>query len=374
MLWAVSQAAPLRRVEVDHDLILFQYAPPYDRAGYASGGFLADSIVAGTVWAGGQQQFCVVNSTVGGFEGAAWNVVLVGVTGSTPEPSCGQEKAIVSTSDDRNRGLTKPFIVIDDDKYVLVTAAGDIDFSDVVVATSSGTIDIGRDDAALVLSPGIYELDEPFVVHTEGFVVLGLGLATIRRGGLVVDAGSVTVAGIIVEAAGVATTLATWDGHSGILADFYCRVGNFDNASTVDSSADAGLVVNGNNLTGDNVWIWRGDHDIDGLVYNQTYPLAVGLDVRGNGVTFFGLAVEHALDNLVRWSGDRGFVAFFQSEYPYDVDDSFDVPGYNVTGEDHTGLGVGVRLDLSWPAITRHTARLRFMPTSETPPSTSPRL
>jgi hypothetical protein len=28
MLWAVSQAAPLRRVQVDHALTLFEYQPP----------------------------------------------------------------------------------------------------------------------------------------------------------------------------------------------------------------------------------------------------------------------------------------------------------------------------------------------------------
>ena len=37
MLWAVSQAAPLRRVHVSHSLMLTE------GGGYASGGFLADA-------------------------------------------------------------------------------------------------------------------------------------------------------------------------------------------------------------------------------------------------------------------------------------------------------------------------------------------
>jgi hypothetical protein len=38
MLWAVSQAAPLRRVVVDGDLSLYEYEPPSGGAGYSSGG------------------------------------------------------------------------------------------------------------------------------------------------------------------------------------------------------------------------------------------------------------------------------------------------------------------------------------------------
>ena len=44
MLWAVSQAAPLRRVVVDGDLSLYEYEPPFGGAGYSSGGFLASTI------------------------------------------------------------------------------------------------------------------------------------------------------------------------------------------------------------------------------------------------------------------------------------------------------------------------------------------
>ena len=42
MLWAVSQAAPLRRVHVTNNLDLFQYVPPAPAAGYSSGGFMAN--------------------------------------------------------------------------------------------------------------------------------------------------------------------------------------------------------------------------------------------------------------------------------------------------------------------------------------------
>lgn len=40
MMWAVSQAAPLRRINIDNDLVLFEYQPPIPGAGEASGGFM----------------------------------------------------------------------------------------------------------------------------------------------------------------------------------------------------------------------------------------------------------------------------------------------------------------------------------------------
>jgi hypothetical protein len=47
MTWAVSQAAPIRRIEVDGDLMLSD-------KGYASGGYIADSKVSGTIKPGSQ--------------------------------------------------------------------------------------------------------------------------------------------------------------------------------------------------------------------------------------------------------------------------------------------------------------------------------
>lgn len=49
MLWAVSQAATLRRIQVDGDLQLFQYNCCNPGAGYASGGYMADMQVSGNV-------------------------------------------------------------------------------------------------------------------------------------------------------------------------------------------------------------------------------------------------------------------------------------------------------------------------------------
>ena len=60
---AVSQAAPLRRLHVKGDLHLFDFDAKWN-AGWASGGFLADSVVDGKVVPASQQQWLSRNSQV----------------------------------------------------------------------------------------------------------------------------------------------------------------------------------------------------------------------------------------------------------------------------------------------------------------------
>ena len=77
MIWGVSQAAPMRRVHIKGDLQLFD-------KGYASGGFLADSKVDGTINSGPQQQWLTRNSEIGKWIGKNWNMMFIGV-GGAPE-------------------------------------------------------------------------------------------------------------------------------------------------------------------------------------------------------------------------------------------------------------------------------------------------
>ena len=69
MMWAVSQAAPLRRIEVENELLLYEYEPPIPQAGYSSGGYFANLLVRNTVSAGSQQQWFARDSTIGGWQG-----------------------------------------------------------------------------------------------------------------------------------------------------------------------------------------------------------------------------------------------------------------------------------------------------------------
>src|SRR5262245_18870074 len=74
---AVSQAAPLRRLHVKGELHLFAFDKKYN-AGWASGGFLADSVIDGKVVPASQQQWLSRNSKRSGWSNAVWNMVFVG--------------------------------------------------------------------------------------------------------------------------------------------------------------------------------------------------------------------------------------------------------------------------------------------------------
>ncbi|MGH9517996.1 MAG: coagulation factor 5/8 type domain-containing protein, partial [Terriglobales bacterium] len=78
--WAVSQAAPFRRMHIRGDLVLHQ------NHGWASGGWMSDSLIDGNVDAGPQQQWISRNSEWKSWTGSNWNMVFVGV----PHPPAGQ--------------------------------------------------------------------------------------------------------------------------------------------------------------------------------------------------------------------------------------------------------------------------------------------
>src|SRR6516162_482307 len=90
--WAVSQAAPMRRVHINGLATLMDYCTP---PSFASGGFIADSEFDGsTVINGSQQQWLVRNSTLDGWTNGVWNQVFSGVNGAPAQcfpgtTSCG---------------------------------------------------------------------------------------------------------------------------------------------------------------------------------------------------------------------------------------------------------------------------------------------
>src|SRR5258705_9241952 len=84
MQWAVSQAVSLRRMHVRGELLLHQ------KRGWASGGWMSDSLVDGNVDSGSQQQWISRNCDWKRWTGSNWNMVFVGVAhppdGAWPEP------------------------------------------------------------------------------------------------------------------------------------------------------------------------------------------------------------------------------------------------------------------------------------------------
>src|SRR4029078_12532509 len=78
--WAVSQAAPMRRVHVNGFATLMDYCT---QPSFASGGFMADSAFdARTILNGSPQQRLVRNSTLDGWSNGVWNQVFSGVQGA----------------------------------------------------------------------------------------------------------------------------------------------------------------------------------------------------------------------------------------------------------------------------------------------------
>ena len=103
--WAVSQAAPFRRMHVAGDLRL-------DLGGWASGGFLANSVIEGTAGLTTGQQWFTRNSELGAWTGGNWNRTFVGSTGT---PSRDWPAAPTTVVDATPVIRDKPFLVVDAD-------------------------------------------------------------------------------------------------------------------------------------------------------------------------------------------------------------------------------------------------------------------
>ncbi len=337
--WAVSQAAPMRRMHIRGDLVL-------DDGGWSSGGFLADSRVDGQVRSGSQQQWITRNSVLGSWAGSNWNMVFVGTANAPantfPDPPY---TSIPATPVIRE----KPFLTIDSRGtfHVFVPAlrarsegtswaAGPArgvmrslgTFLIVTPGTSTGAMNAAlARGKSLIITPGIYHLDAPLHVTRRNTVVLGLGLATLvpdsGRSAIVVDdVDSVTLAGLLVDAGPTNSPLLVQVGQVGssarhssnptLLSDVFVRVGGAGIARATRS-----VEINSNDVIGDHLWLWRADHG-NGVGWTSN-TAANGLVVNGVGVTMYGLFVEHYQQEQVLWNGNSGRTFMFQNEMPYDV-------------------------------------------------------
>jgi hypothetical protein len=375
-VWAVSQGTHLRRVHVQGNLVLD------DGGGWSSGGFIADSLVDGSINSGSQQQFLTRNDD-GPWTGSNWNMVFVGdgqpPSGTWPSPPY---TAAASTPVVRER----PFLYVDAAGNYLVMVPG-LKKSSVGHSWASGappgaalSIDRfylahpGTDTAAtmnaalasgqhLMLTPGIYHLESSLSVTRPGTIVLGLGLATlIPDSGTaalsVADVDDVTLAGFILEAGaasspsptllqlGPAGSAADHAASPTVVFDVHCRVGGAD-----AGQAASCVTVNSNDVLLDNVWLWRADHGTGvGWTANTSNN---GIIVNGSDVTAYGLFVEHFQQYQTLWNGNGGATYFYQSEMPYDPPDQASwsagpglngYPSYKVADgvTTHTAEGLGV--------------------------------
>ncbi len=336
--WAVSQAAPYRRMHLRGDLAL-------DDGGWSSGGYLADSRIDGTVNSGSQQQWLTRNSRLGGWTGSNWNMVFVGSQGV---PATSFPKPPYTTVATSPVSREKPFLYVDGSGAYQVfvpavrTDSAATSWADghpagtslplsafYVVKPGATAADINAalaDGKNLLVTPGVYHLDQTLRVTRPDTVVLGLGLATfVPDGGVtamtVADVDGVKIAGLLFDAGTTSSKTLVEVGPAGSgashaadptsLHDVYFRVGG----AGVGKAA-TGLVVNSDDVIGDHMWIWRADHG-SGVGWTSN-TADTGLVVNGAGVTMYGLFVEHFQKYQVQWNGDGGRTYFFQNEMPYD--------------------------------------------------------
>ena len=340
MQWAVSQAIPFRRMHVLGNLVLHQ------NHGWASGGWLSDSRIDGNVDSGSQQQWISRNSEWKSWTGSNWNMVFVGIdhppAGNYPEPPYTRVATAPVVRE-------KPFLHIDAAGNWKVrvpavrrestgvswsggeTPGRDLALADFYIAHA------GKDSAAsmnaqlaagrhLLLTPGIYDLDQPLLVQRAGTVVLGLGYATLRpvHGTAAIrtaDVDGIDLAGVLIDAGETLSPVLVEIGPEGshqrhaqnpiTLHDLFFRVGGAG-----VGKAGVNLCVNSSDVLIDHTWIWRADHG-DGVGWEKNVSRN-GLVVNGDHVTALGLFVEHHQQYQVLWNGEYGQTYFYQSEIPYD--------------------------------------------------------
>jgi len=375
MQWAVSQAVSLRRMHVRGDLVLHQ------NRGWASGGWMSDSLVDGNVDSGSQQQWISRNCDWKSWTGANWNMVFVGVLyppeGAWPSPPYTKvaQTPVVREKPFLQMNAAGEFSVrvpeLHSDSVGITWRSGETAGRTIPIAqfyiarpdvdtaeTISAQLARGKN---LILTPGIYELTAPIRVTRPHVVVLGLGFATLRpvKGTAAMttaDADGIEIAGLLFDAGPSESPALLEVGPEGsrerhakdpiTLHDIFFRVGGAG-----IGRAKVNLRINSNDTLVDHTWIWRADHG-KGVGWDLNTS-ENGLVVNGNDVTIYGLFVEHHQKFQVLWNGNGGRTYFYQSEIPYDPPNQASytsAPGVNgwasykladgVTRHEAWGLGI----------------------------------
>jgi hypothetical protein len=337
--WAVSQAIWFRQMHVLGNIALHQ------SGGWASGGWMANTKIDNNVDFGSQQQWISRNTQAASWSGGAWNMVFVGVTnppsGTWPSPPYTKiatapiirEKPFLQIDGSGNYSVRVPSFKSNSSGYdwgggsvpgttipisqFYIAHAGDS------AATINAQLASGKH---LILTPGIYTLNDTIRVNNANTVVLGMGLATLRpTTGLatmsVADVDGVIIAGVLFDAGTTNSpvqlevgTVGNTTSHAAnpiVLHDVIFRVGGAAAGKT-----NISMRINAYDTIVDHTWVWRADHGTGvGWTSNTS---ANGVIVNGNNVTMYGLFVEHYQQYQTLWNGQGGRVYFYQSEDPYD--------------------------------------------------------
>ncbi|MFJ4199537.1 discoidin domain-containing protein [Streptomyces sviceus] len=364
--WAVAQAAPFRRIHIQGGLNL---AP--NGYGWASGGYIADSRIDGTVGPYSQQQWYTRDSSVGGWTNGVWNMTFTGVQGA---PATNFDSGPYTTLDTTPVSREKPFLYLDGSTYKVFVPAKRSNARGVSWPANAGTslpldrfyvVKPGATAATinqalaqglnLLFTPGVYHLDQTIDVRRPDTVVLGLGLATlVPDNGVdamhVADVDGVRLAGFLIDAGRANSDTLLRIGEPGASADHSADPTTMQDVFVRIGGAGPGLatnsvVVNSDDVVIDHTWLWRADHG-DGVGWD-TNRADYGLKVNGDDVLATGLFVEHFNKYDVLWSGERGRTIFFQNEKAYDAP--------NAAAITHDGI-VGYAAYKVVDTVTQHEA------------------
>ena len=351
--WAVSQAAPLRRMNIIGKFSLMDYCSAGPQ--YASGGFIADSKFSGTdaVINGSQQQFMVRNSEVPGWSNGVWNQVFSGVVGAPATNfgtlgTDGKPANPYTTLPTTPVSREKPYLYLDSQgAYQVLCPATRQNTSGVSwasgaesggrtlpltsffiarpsdsVATINAALSAGRN---LLFTPGIYSIGQSIQVTKANTVVLGLGLATLTAAerGRADDGGRRGRRGhrrtdLRRRSSQLARAAQNRHHQRGRLAEQpggaarrllpHRRAASRQGLQQPGSQplrypARPPVGLAGRSRQGVGWTDNTADH---------------GVIVNGNDVTATGLFVEHFQKEEVVWNGERGKTIIFQNEMPYD--------------------------------------------------------
>ncbi|NJK46147.1 MAG: sialidase [Pleurocapsa sp. SU_196_0] len=399
--WAVSQAAPMRRVHIRGNLTMAPSNQDFGQ-GYSSGGYIADSRIDGEVSSGSQQQWYTRDSNLSRWNGGVWNMVFSGVQGAPAQAFPNPPHTTLGTTPVSRE---KPYLYFENGKYSVFvpslrtnasgaawpnTPGTSIPLREFYVAKPSdtaATLNLALNQGLnLFFTPGAYRINQTINVTRPNTVVFGLGFPTLIpengvNGMSIADVDGVKVSGLLFDAGVTNSAVLMTVGSAGshvnhssnpiFVQDVFFRIGG-----AVAGKATTSLLVHSDHTVIDHIWAWRGDHG-EGIGWNSN-TADTGLIVNGNNVLATGLFVEHYQKYEVIWNGNGGRTIFFQNEKPYDVPNQAawrsGANGYaaykvadNVTS--HEGWGMGsycffnanpsVRVDRAFEVPNNGGVRLR---------------
>jgi hypothetical protein len=340
--WAVSQAAPMRRVHIIGKL---RVSPSNEGTGRgnSSGGYLADSRVDGAPPTSFPEPPVTTLATTPRSREKPWLYLDDEGRYRVFVPALRTDAAGASW----RAGAPTPGTSIPLQRF-LVARPGD------TAATINAALAAGLD---LLFTPGVYALEQTIDITRANTVVLGLGFPTLQPlGGVtpmaVADVDGVMIAGLLFDAGtthsaallsvGPATSAVSHAGNPTTVQDVFFHIGGAVAGKATDS-----LVINSNDVIVDDIWAWRADHGsaATGWTVNTA---DTGLLVNGANVLATGLFVEHYQKYQVLWNGENGKTIFFQNEMAYDVPSQAAWTSGNGNGWAAYKVGAGVKNHEAW--------------------------